>query len=579
MKVRSPTARLISIALLLGLAILIFLPLFAILRKVFIVHHVLTLDVIHELLKKPGLSKAFFNTVTITVAATMLSTIIGLVLAVTATVIPAGRFMRRVLSFIPLVPLTIPALVGALGWVFLLAPTSGWLNIGFRAVTRSNATRGPVSIFSRPGVIFVTSLYVVPFVFTIMHSSLRRVNSETMEAMLVCGSRPASMLIRTVTGVLKPAMLASVTLALVQSSSLFSVALILQVDVLPTFIQQQATAIGRSDLAAAASLPLIAMALVLSAGQLWLLRRSDRYATVTGKGSAGKEVSLGRFINGGFKGVASLYLALTGILPIGAILIVSLLPFWKPRFSRSDLTLNNYRSLMSNIQVRNGFRNSLTIGVVCALGAVLLTVLVVVFAERLRDPFGRAAFGVANVPLGIPYVVLGLGFLIAFIEPPIVLYGTLSLLLLAYLVAFLPLSIRNVGPVMQQIGAELEEAAMVSGARWPTAIYRVTVPLAAPGIAASLVLLFIIIFREFPIASFVATPGTNVISLSLLDSYTTGLLPVAAAIAIVISIVSAVGITISVFLGDWVKLRRPGSGALAEPKSTGSRREPAPAAY
>jgi iron(III) transport system permease protein len=202
-----------------------------------------------------------------------------------------------------------------------------------------------------------------------------------------------------------------------------------------------------------------------------------------------------------------------------------------------------------------------------------------VFAERLRDPFGRAAFGVANVPLGIPYVVLGLGFLIAFIEPPIVLYGTLSLLLLAYLVAFLPLSIRNVGPVMQQIGAELEEAAMVSGARWPTAIYRVTVPLAAPGIAASLVLLFIIIFREFPIASFVATPGTNVISLSLLDSYTTGLLPVAAAIAIVISIVSAVGITISVFLGDWVKLRRPGSGALAEPKSTGSRREPAPAAY
>jgi iron(III) transport system permease protein len=374
--------------------------------------------------------------------------------------------------------------------------------------------------------------------------------------MLVCGSRPLPMLIRTVTGVLKPALLASGTLALVQSSSLFSVALILQVDVLPTFIQRQATAIGRSDLAAAASLPLMVMALALSTGQLWLLRRSDRFATVTGKGSAGKEVSLGRPLNAAFKGSAIVYLFLTGILPLGAIAMVSFLPFWKPRFARSDLSLENYRDLLDNIQVQNGLRNSILMGILCALGAVILTVLVVVFAERLRDPLGRAAFGVANVPLGIPTVVLGLGFLVAFSEGPIVLYGTLSLLLLAYLVAFLPLSVRNVGPVMGQIGAELEEAALVSGARRGGAICRVTLPLAAPGIAASMVLLFIIIFREFPIASFVATPGTNVISLSLFDTYSNGVIPAAAAIAIVISAVSAVGITASVILGGRVQLRR-----------------------
>ncbi|MPY92617.1 MAG: ABC transporter permease subunit [Acidimicrobiia bacterium] len=565
MKYRSPSARVMSIALLLALSVLIFLPLFAIFRKVFAGDDGLTFDVIRELLEIPGLGEAFVNTVVITLASALLSTVIGLVLAVAATMIPAGRVMRRLLAFIPLVPLTIPALVGALGWVFLLAPTSGWLNIGLRALVGSDAASGPISVYSRLGVVLVTSLYVVPFVFTIMDSSLRRVNSETLEAMLICGSRSTSMLARTVTGVLKPALMASVTLALVQASSLFSVALILQVDVLPTFIYTQATAIGRSDLAAAAAIPLIVMALALSAGQLWLLRRSDRFATVTGKGSAGKEVSLGRFLNGLFKGVGLVYLVLTGILPLGAIFVVSLLPFWKPRFAASDLSFDNYRSLMSNIQVQNGLRNSLTIGIVCAIGAVAITLLVVVFAERLRDPFGRAAFGVANLPLGIPYVVLGLGFLIAFIEPPIVLYGTLSLLIVAYLVAFLPLSIRNIGPVVQQIGPELEEAALVSGARWGTAVGRITLPLAAPGIAASLVLLFIIIFREFPIASFVATPGTKVVSLALLDAYTNGVLPGAAAIAIVISVVSAVGITTSVLLGGRVRLRRSRRAGVVAP--------------
>jgi iron(III) transport system permease protein len=570
----------LSIALLAALSVLIFLPLFAIVRQVFAPDDGLTLEVIREVVDKPGVGRAFVNTILITIVSAIAATALGLVLAIAATVIPAGRAMRRVLSFVPLVPLTVPALVGALGWVFLLAPTSGWINIFLRAITGSDATRGPVSINSRFGVIFVTTLYVVPFVFTVMNTSLRRVNSEALEAMLICGSRPTAMLWRTVAGSLRPALLAAATLAVVQASSLFSVALILQVDVLPTFVYQQATAIGRSDLAAAASLPLIVMALILSAGQFWLLRRSDRYATVTGKGSAGKEVSLGRLLNGVFKGTSVVYLMLTGVLPIGSILVVSALPFWKPRFGRSDLTLDNYRDLTSKIQVQNGLKNSLTLGLVCAIGAVIISVLVVIYAERLRDPFGRAAFGVANLPLGIPYVVLGLGFLVAFIRPPLVLYGTLSLLIVAYLVAFLPLSVRNIGPVVQQVGSELEEAALVSGARWGAAIRRVTLPLAAPGIAASLVLLFIIIFREFPIASFVATPGTNVISLSLLDSYTNGVIPAAAAIAIVISVISAVGIAASVYLEGRVKLgsgRRPAGIDADTPAPTVAPLTPTPA--
>ena len=556
-------ARGLMIAMLVVLGLAIVLPVYAILGEAVGAESGFG-TAVSDLVDQPGFwSVIVKNTVVLTVCATTLSLGIGFMLAVAASLVPAGARMRSLLGIIPLTPLCVPALVGALGWIFLASPKTGWLNQLIRQLTGSNADSGPLDIFSMPGAVFVVTLYTVPFVFTILDASMRRLNSEVLEAMRVAGCGPATMLFKTATGVLRPALMAAGTIALVQTISFFSVPLLLRVDVLTTMIYRQVNDASRPDIAAVASLPLIVMAAILTAGQLLLASAAARYATVTGKGKAGQRVSLGRRVDSAVKSMAVVYLVLTALLPIGAIFVVSLLPFWSSGIDWSQLSLDNYRNVFDLPGTQVGLRNSVVLGIVCGGGGVAIGLLVVIFAERTKSVVGRLLYVVANLPLGIPQIVLALGFLIAFIGPPFVLYGSISLLVVAYLVAFLPLGIRNMGPVVQQIGKELEEAAVVSGSSWAGAIARVTLPLTGPAIAASAFLLFLMIFGDLTISAFVSAPGTEVIALRLLDSYTQGTLTISATIAMIIAGVSLTGVAVSVWAGNRVRL----SGSSKVPRA------------
>ncbi|WZH50996.1 MAG: iron ABC transporter permease [Nocardioides alkalitolerans] len=562
--------RTLMVALLVVLAIAIVLPVVAIVGEAFGAESGVG-TALGDLVGQPGFwSVIVRNTVVLTVCSTVLSVGIGFMLAVAASMLPAGRRMRTLLRFIPLTPLCVPALVGALGWIFLASPRTGWLNQAIRAVTGSDAEEGPLDIFSMPGAIFVVTLYIVPFVFTILDASMRRLNSEVLEAMRVSGSGPTMMLVRTATGILRPALLAAGTIALVQTISFFSVPLLLRVDVLTTMIYRQVNDLSRPDVAAVASLPLILMAGVLTAGQLFLASAAARYATMTGKGKAGQTVSLGRRADAVLKSLAVGYLGLTALLPVAAIVMVSLLPYWTSGFEWSQVGLDNFRNVLALPGTQAGLRTSATLGLLCGGGAVVIGLLVVVFAERTKGALGRLLYVVANLPLGIPQVVLALGFLVAFIGPPFSLYGTMTLLVLAYLVAFLPLGIRNMGPVVQQVGKELEEAALVSGSTWTGSVARVTLPLVTPAIAASAFLLFLMIFGDLTISAFVSAPGTEVIALRLLDSYTQGTVTVSATIAVLIAAVSLVGVVVAMWASDRVQLsgspkqtRKPGLSPTA----------------
>ena len=131
------------------------------------------------------------------------------------------------------------------------------------------------------------------------------------------------------------------------------------------------------------------------------------------------------------------------------------------------------------------------------------------------------------------------------IRRPLALYGTIWLLVIAFTVAFLPIAIRNIGSLFQQVGRDLEEAALVSGASGARTLQKVTIPLVMPGLASSGALLFTLIFREFPIAAFLSTPSTNVLSVILVGYNTEGAWPDVAVVAIFLSVVSLVGMILS----------------------------------
>ena len=178
------------------------------------------------------------------------------------------------------------------------------------------------------------------------------------------------------------------------------------------------------------------------------------------------------------------------------------------------------------------------------------------------------AYFFANLPLGFPNVLLGLGFLLAFIRPPLVLYGTIWILIIAYVVAFMPIAIRNIGPVFQQVGKELEEAARVSGASKGLTLAKITMPLVAPGLTSSAALLFILIFREFPIAAFISTPRVNVISMSLLNLTSGGQWAQAAALSLILASVSIFGVVFANVIASRFELirRRPIRSSQSRPE-------------
>ncbi len=147
---------------------------------------------------------------------------------------------------------------------------------------------------------------------------------------------------------------------------------------------------------------------------------------------------------------------------------------------------------------------------------------------------GRRAMDFAvSVPLAIPGLVLGAALLFVYLRAPLPIYGTLWILLIAYVTQALPYGMRFGAAALAQVGTNLEEAAQVSGAdRWQRA-RRVLVPLVLPGLVAGWVYLAISAMRDLAASVVLAGPDTGVIAVRIFEQYESGQFPEMAALAVI----------------------------------------------
>lgn len=546
--------------LLLALLVALGWPLLSILAEAVWQNGRFTAGPLTETLTADGLGKILRNTAVIIVCASTLATVAGVLLAIVATKLQ----LRWAAAFrvIPLVPLTIAPLVGAIGWVFLLAPRTGWINLLLRQVT--GGEEGPLDIFSLPGVVFVTTLYIVPYVFATMAAALDRTNADTFEAFLLNGSSRVGAAVRVVTGVLRPALLAGFILATLEAAIQFSIPLILNVHVLTTSIYDyvQHASPARRDLAATLALLVLAFGAALTLAEVLILGRR-RYTAVGGRGLTQHKWSFGRTTDRILAAGAVLYLLVAAVLPVLAILLVSVLPYWKPEFSVSEFTLRHYVRVFNAGNFLDAAWNSAWLAGMGVLIVIAVSLLISLVRARTRSRVGQALYVAGNLPLGIPGVVLGLGALILFTTGGVPLYGSLLGLVLAYAVHFLPMGLRNIDPIVHQVGQELEEAARINGARESRVLFDVTLPLVLPGILAAAAVTAILMLREFPLSALLATPGTKVLSVFLVNSFENGVFPQVAAMAMGLSAASLIGVVFLQWIGRQVRFgKRSSSGGL-----------------
>jgi iron(III) transport system permease protein len=495
-----------------GLAITVVYPLLAVLIQSFSEDGSgVSVAKIGEVFSEPNILQAVWNTLIVSLITVVLAAGIGVTLAwlIARSNIP----LKQALDPLNMIPFYLSSVVGALSWQVIAAPRSGIVN----NLLEPFFSEPPFNIYTVWGISLVLGLFYAPYVYLFTLGSLQSMDASLEDAARMSGASKLQTALRITLPLSAPAILSACILVFVTAAGIFGVPLVLGV---PGSVHTLSTLIYRSineypsDFATAAILSsaLFLFTAVLTGIQIWLLK-GRRFTTVTGKGYRPRMVDLGRW-RWPAVGVNALYLVFV-IGPFIALLLVSFQDAWTGTFDTARLTLTNYyQVIFVDVTAKRGLINSLIISTVGATIAVAICMILALVVHRTRLP-GRAGISVlAMVPVTVPGIVLGLGFLIALVTSP--LYGTLWIIMIAYIVHYLPTGLRNSESLVQSVSRELDESARMSGATWWKAMTRIVVPLVAPGMVSTWLLLFVTYIREVSSSMMLFTYGTETMSIALI---------------------------------------------------------------
>ncbi|HEV7653092.1 MAG TPA: iron ABC transporter permease [Actinophytocola sp.] len=564
----APSKWVIGVLALLVMA-LVLVPIGSMLVRVFFDGQRFTLSTFRDVFTNDGLYPILGNTVLVVLLGSACAFVVGSLFAwvnerTDARIPWIGELM-------PIAPLMIPAIAVAIGWVFLLAPKTGFLNVVLRIVLEPfgyHAADGPFNVFSLPGLILVYTFALTPYVYVVMAAGLRNIDPALEEAARVSGKSSFSIFRRVTLPAIKPSVATAWFLLGAKSLTMFSIPVVIGtgagVTVLSVYIVRTVNFIYPPQIDDAMVLGLLVLVVILV---LWRLQArviaKGHFATIGGKGARASRVrlGLGRYVAWVLIGA---YLLAVTILPLAGLVLVSLQSYWTPAVKWASLNLNNYRQVLFDQPIISAsLQRSLILGVVTATVVLTIAMLLQWLVRESPGPVGRAIDGVSKLPAGVSSLVIGLGFIVVFAGPPFNLATTVTILLLAYIVVHLPEATILAGGALGQVGRELTEASSVSGAGPGRTIRRVLFPLMRPGLAAGWALVFVLVIDELTVSAMLSGNSNSVVGFQLLFLYEYGLFPTLAALATVVTAISLVVVgTVLVVLG-----RRSGVQALGRTRS------------
>ena len=447
--------------------------------------------------------------------------------------------LRPVIQALVALSYVLPPYLTALAYIILMGPDAGHFNT--LLVRLLGLEHGPFNIFSMGGVIFVIGLHAFAFCYFLTHGALRAIDAPFEELAQMLGGGRWTVLRRITLPLVAPAITGGALLAAVDSMALFGpqafLGLPAQLVFLPTRIYGVLGSYPpRWGDASALSLILVLLTvvgLVLQRG--YLERRS--YVTVAGRGVRTRRIPLGRWRWPLFA-FCLLVVFLSALAPIGVLAVASVSKSWTSAPSLANLTLAHYRSALFTDQIAaRGIANSFGLAFGAAVLAGTLGLLIAYIDLRTRLRGRRLLDYLAILPLGLPGTVMAVGVLQAFIRPPLVLYGTIWILLVAYVARFIPLAVRSANASLRQIDPSLEEAARIAGASWAQSLRYILVPLARPGLIVAFLLVFIPALSELSATILLYSSGTETISVAIFRINDLGQLEVVAALAVFTTVV------------------------------------------
>jgi iron(III) transport system permease protein len=435
---------------------------------------------------------------------------------VSRTDMPGRQFIRALVtaSFVT------PPFLGAVAWELLAAPNSGLLNQLFRFVAGAEADEHLFNIYSLTGIIFVISCYTFPFVFVLVANTLDNMPGELEDASAILGGKAWTTARRVTIPLALPALVAGALIAFLQAMTLFGSPAILA---LPAGFHTMTTKIWslfqyppKLELAAAAAVPLLLLTILLLQAQKFILGRRG-YSVVGGKYGAPRRVELKQW-----RWVALAFCLMVLLnpvfLPYFALFNAAFSPNATTLVTPSTFTLHNIVFVFTELSsTQLALKNTVILGTATAtIGTMLALVLAYVTTRRVIRGSQLLGF-LATAPVAVPGIVLGVGLFLSYTRPPFVLYGTLWILLLAFLTISLPSAYQQLQAAFRTIHPELEDASRILGATRLQSLWRITAPLLRTGLIATWCFIFIGVMRELSAAIILFTSQTKVLSVLIYD--------------------------------------------------------------
>jgi iron(III) transport system permease protein len=487
---------------------------------------------------------ALWNSLQLGAAVAVLCTLFAVPLAwgISRTDMPAKGLVRLLV----LAAFITPPYLGAVGWMLLAGPNSGWINRIWMALT--GASEGIVDIYSFPGLVFIIAIYSFPYVFIFTSAALDVVSSEMEDAANILGAGIWRTTIRVTLPLVLPSILGGVIITFLEAIALFGspalIAIPARFNVVTTQLWQFFSTPVRVEVAAAYAMPLLGITIALFWLQQRIIRRKG-FVAVTGKGGERRPLRLGAF-RWVLLAYALAILSLSVLLPYICITGAAFSKAWGRGLSIGNLTVGNFNYvLFEHFAARQSVVNSFTYAAATAFLAIGLALIVAYIVQRKLVPFTGVLSFLCVAPFVIPGIVLAIGFYAAYAPPPLALYGTALILILAFTTRFLPIAFANAAASIRAINPEMEEAVRILGGGRMLAIRKVLAPLLKKNLAGAWILVFIPATRELSSAIFLVGPTTRVISVMLYDLSEEGNFEVLAALGMILLfatlIIAAIG--------------------------------------
>lgn len=500
---------------------------------------VLTAEYYVAIFNQPSFFRSAANSLIFAVGSAVAALLIG---GVNAWIAERTDAPFRPLAYLTtIISLGTPYVLYTTAWLLLLN-RSGPVNSIYRGIT--GATDSLVDVYSMTGMILIEGLLWSPIAFLLLSATFRNANLDYEDAARMCGAGPGSLLRRVTLPLALPAMVALALLVFIRALEAFEVPALVgkpgRVEVLTIEIYEAMRATVPPNLGHASALSVILLFVValLLAGYARLLRNAERFATITGKGYKPRPLALGpwRPLAGA---VLILNFTLLIVLPAAILLWASLLPFYQFRWSTIALvSLKNYEAVLSNSRYIELVFNTFVVATFSATLAMSITALCAWLTVRKA----QGAFvldQLASVPLVFPGIVLGVGVMQFWLQlPPIGVYGTVYILIWAFVINYLPYGMRYSVAGMLQIHKELEEAGAMGGASALMLLRRVVMPLLLPSLIAGWLFVFLLACRALSVPILLAGPSSQTMAVAMFDLWSNGQGPELAALGLLWSLVT-----------------------------------------